>query len=396
MLTAMLVVAALLCTFSAGNRLAEIPGHAQSRLTPSWFGAGNAQQRAFSDIDQRDFAGALRWSSIAVARNPVGQHSTSLLGLSLLGTGQDAAAQRAYTVAATGGWRDVGVQTYWMMAALSAGDDDVAAQRLDALLRIGNRDPQTIDGLTALESTPSGRDALVERLRLTPNWAQWYVRSLRDLHDAALESRLIVIANAFHRGLRLDRRDVANAATALRLNGEIEAAVWLWRHLGGTKDVGLAIADGNFDTAPDGDSIGPFNWTLLENGAMSVRIDSDSPLHSGAALYALSSATTTRRVAQQALVLPPGAYVVRWRSADNGGARSPAIDIRVLCSDPAAEAARPEARPLGHNGSVSEFTVPAVGCRSQIMAIEISPSTGLSSSPSWVDDVSIARMSKGA
>lgn len=393
LLTAMIVVTALLCTFSAGNRLAELPGHAQSRLSPFWFGAGNAQQRAFSDIDQRDFAGALRWSSIAVARNPVGQHSTSLLGLSLLGTGQAAAAQRAYTVAATGGWRDVGVQTYWMMAALGVGDDEVAAERLDALLRAGNQDPQTIDGLTTLEATPSGRRALVDRLRLSPDWTQWYVRSLRDLHDDALTGRLAVIAGAFHRGLPLDRRDIAGTATALRLNGEIKAAAWLWTHLGGGKDTGLTVADGTFDTASKDFPMGPFDWTLLETGAVDARIDSDSPLHSGAALYALSAATTTRRIAQQALILPPGSYAVRWNSADSTGARSSDIDVRVLCSGSAPNAAQGESEPMGRNGSIFEFTVPATGCRSQIVAIEIHPNIGMSRSPVWTDDVSVARVS---
>lgn len=391
-LTGLLLAAAVLCTFSAGNRLAEIPGHAESRLSPSWFGAGNTLQHAVRSVDQKDFASALSWSSIAVARDPIGQHSTSLLGLSLLGTGQAQAAQRAYTVAAATGWRDVGVQTYWMLAALAVGDEDVAAQRLDALLRTGNRDQQTLDGLATLESTSSGRKALVERLRLGPDWERWYVLSLGTLHGDDLTRRMAVIAGAFHRGLRLDRDDIAKAGAAMRQNGEVKAAAWLWSHLGGQRSTGLKIADGSFDGVDKGEASGPFDWTLLETGGVDVRVDHDGPLHSGAALYGQSLATTTRRIAQQALILPPGTYELHWRSAGDDGARSADIGVRLLCSDTGVKAQRPPVIPVGQNGSKAVFTVPAEGCESQLVAIELQPNTTLSRSPSWIDDVSIARV----
>ncbi|MGN6279404.1 MAG: hypothetical protein ACTHM8_11870 [Sphingomonas sp.] len=387
-----LLIGAFLCIFSAGDRLAHLPGHAGSRLSPSWFGAGNAQDNALRAIDQNDFRAALHWASVGVARDPIGEHSTSLLALALLGTGQNAAAQQAYTVAAMTGWRDAGVQIYWLMAGLQVGDLTVAAQRADALLRAGNRDAQTLTGVSMLESTPGGRSALAERLSLSPNWTSWYLLSLEDLQPPALANRIAVIATASRHGLRLDRRQASRAATALRVNGQIRSAIALWRLLGGPSNTGQVIEDGGFEHKTSDRASGPFEWALIASGDIDVRVDENSPLRSGGALYVQSSATATRRIAQQALALAAGAYLIHWRSADAGGERSNHLDVRVLCEGSiptTAEGTVPTA--IGRDQSTLAFNVPETGCDSQLVVINWHPGAVPSSSPVWIDDISIAR-----
>jgi hypothetical protein len=391
---ASLLGVAILCTFSAGDRLAQLPGHAESRLSPAWFGAGNAGYLAIRAVDQQDFASALRWASVAVSRDPIGQHTTALLALSLLGTGRPDAAQAAYTVAANTGWRDAGVQTYWMMTALALGDVNIAAQRLDALLRVGNRDDQTLAGLAALEGTPAGRSALADRLALSPDWAPWYLQDAKNLDGDSLKNRLAIIFAAARTGLKLDKDKIAQTSNALRAKGQIESAVWLWRHFGGDKNAGMAIVDGRFDNVADDSNAGPFEWALLETGGVDVHIDGNAPLHSGPALYARSSSSTTKRIAQQTLMLPPGSYSIHWQSADSTGGRSSNAAIHILCNGTTPANGPADAiRQTGRNGSILNFTVPETGCASQLVAIELHPGTGLQDSPSWIDDVSIARAS---
>jgi hypothetical protein len=386
----LLVAGAILCTFSAGDRLANIPGHATSRLTPNWFGPGDARQESVRAIDKQDFGTALHWAKIVINRDPIGQQSVSLLGLALLASGKPAAAQQAYIAAAATGWRDAGVQIYWMISALALGDDTVAAERLDALLRAGNRDTQTMDGLATLEQTPNGRKALGERLVLSPDWTTWYVRSLGDLHNQALQKRLAVLSDASARGLKMDPNIVASAATALRRHDETAAAAWLWvRFGGGGPDTGKKITNGRFEPMADDASPSPFDWTLLESGMVDVRIDANAPSHTGGALYTLSSATITQRVAQQSLILAPGPYRIHWNATDSQGARSSVMNVRVLCNDAPLVLTKDQPQLTGRTGYFAEFTVPDSGCKSQTVVIEARPQSIGSRAPAWLDNVSL-------
>lgn len=387
----LLAAGAILCTFSAGDRLANIPGHATSRLTPSWFGPGDARQNAVRAVDKEDFGTALRWAKVVVDRDPIGQPSASLLGLALLGSGKPAEAQRAYTVAAGTGWRDAGVQIYWMLSALALGDDAVAGERLDALLRTGNRDAQTMDGLAALEQTPEGRKVLVERLLLSPDWASWYVRGAGDLHGRPLQQRLAVLSAASARGFKAERRIVAIAATVLRTHNEVAAAAWLWTRLGGGGgDTGKKIANGNFEELAEDADLSPFGWKLFESGAVDVRIDANAPSHTGTALYALSFASITQRIAQQFLILAPGQYRIRWNATDSNGGRASALGVRVLCNGTSTALTTDQPQQIGRTGYATTFTVPGSGCASQVVVIEAQPQSVGSRAPAWVDNVSVA------
>lgn len=390
-LVTLLGAGAILCTFSAGDRLASLPGHATSRLTPTWFGPGDARQEAIRALDKQAFGKSLRWARITVDRDPIGQESTSLLGLSLLGKGELAAARQAYTVAANTGWRDAGVQIYWMIAALGLNDDTVAAERLDALLRTGNRDVQTMDGLATLEQAPSGRRALAERLILSPDWAPWYVQGIGDLHGEALKGRLAVLSDASSLGFHVERNIVAKTATALRIHDEIAAAAWLWARLGGGgADTGKSIANGRFEQIAGDANPSPFDWMLLESGAVDVRIDANAPSHTGNALYALSSASIVQRVAQQSLILSPGQYNIYWNATDSAGGRSSALRVRVLCNGKPSALTTEQPQQTGRTGYVAPFTVPDSGCASQIVVIEAQPRSAGSRAPAWLDNVSIA------
>lgn len=365
-----------------------------SRLAPTWFGPGNARQEAIRALDKQAFSKSLRWARVTVDRDPIGQESTSLLGLSLLGNGKPDEARQAYIVAANTGWRDVGVQIYWMISALALNDDTVAAERLDALLRTGNRDAQTMDGLATLEQAPSGRRALAERLVLSPDWAPWYVHGLGDLHDKALKQRLGVLSDASSLGFHVERNIVAKAATALRIRDEIAAAAWLWaRFGGGGAEIGKSIANGHFEQIADGTNPSPFDWMLLESGTVDVRIDANTPSHTGSALYALSSASITQRVAQQSLILSPGQYNISWNATDSAGGRSSALSVRVLCNGTSSALTTEQPQQIGRTGYMTAFTVPDSGCASQIVSIEAQPRTAGSRAPAWLDNVSIASAS---
>jgi len=384
-----LIVAAALCLFSAGDRLANLPGHAPSQLSPSWFGSGNARQAALRALDQRDFGAALDWAKHVVARDPVGEYSSGLLGVSLLGVGQPAAAQQAYTIAASTGWRDEGVQTYWLMTALALGDKAIAAERLDALLRVGNRDGQTLAGLNELESSPEGRAALATRLALGPDWADWYVLSLTTVPSPGFASRLAVMQLAQRQHYRFDPHIVAAVTSSLLAKGRIVDAAQVWRSFGrGKRDVGRALVNGGFEQPRDDGSANPFDWVLLQDALVDVRIDGAAP-GGGSALYINSTATTERRAAQQTLLLPPGDYVLHWTAVNGNGERSPAVSVNVTCN---GSGRRLTSAPVvvGRVGTAVKFTIPS-DCAAQVISIDVQAEPPAARHAIWVDNIGISR-----
>jgi hypothetical protein len=384
-----LIVAAALCFFSAGDRLANLPGHAPSRLSPSWFGTGNAHQAALRALDRRDFGAALNWAKRVGARDPVGEYSSGLLGVSMLGIGQPAAAQRAYTVAASTGWRDEGVQTYWLMAALGLGDNAVAAERLDALLRVGNRDDQTLAGLGELESSPEGRAALATRLALGPDWADWYGLSLTTIQAIPFDRRLEVMRLAKRQRYRFDPDVIAPVASSLLAKGRIIDAAQVWRSFGREgQNAGRSLVNGGFEQPRDADATNPFDWVLFENALVDVKIDGAAP-GGGSALYVNSNATTEQRAAQQTLLLPPGDYMLRWTAVNGNGERTSAVSVNVTCKASGRRLTSASSS-IDRAGNIAMFTITS-DCDAQVLSIDAQAEPPAARHAIWVDNIGISR-----
>jgi len=128
-----------------------------------------------------------------VARAPIEPSSTTLLGASRAASGDDGGADRAFRVAGQLGWRTPMTQSYWLSAALAAGDTRVAAQRLDALLRQRPDLLSRSEVLAPFESDAAGRDALFERLLTRPPWLEAYAGATDPATPAALIARRLPV-----------------------------------------------------------------------------------------------------------------------------------------------------------------------------------------------------------
>ena len=154
------------------DRMASVaPGAA--RHLPKLFATNSLAVIGQADLS-RDPRAALALAERLVARAPVEPASTALLGAARAEIGDDAGADRAYHVAGQLGWRIPLTQSYLEAEALESGDAPVAAQRLDALLRLQPqllRDPAV---LAPFESDPAAQSALVDRLATRPPWLGIY------------------------------------------------------------------------------------------------------------------------------------------------------------------------------------------------------------------------------
>jgi hypothetical protein len=162
----------------AANAL-EVAGEAELRTHPQ-VAAGMAEQ--------------------LVAAAPIEPFSTALLGAARAAGGDESGAERAFRVAGQLGWRVPHTQAYWLRRALALGDAQVAAQRLDALLR---QQPELLRESDALEPFESGgamQAALIDRLATRPPWLGWYSGEVDPIPLVVLARRAAVLMALADRG----------------------------------------------------------------------------------------------------------------------------------------------------------------------------------------------------
>ena len=117
-------------------------------------------------------------------------------------------ARKAFLVSGQMGWRTPVTQLYWLEQAFDQQDYQTAAFRLDALFRSQpalRLDPSV---LATFESNPDATAALVQRLRMKPNWLIHYVAGTSALDVVALERRMEVL-NALARSVEAHVRVLA-------------------------------------------------------------------------------------------------------------------------------------------------------------------------------------------
>jgi len=165
-----------------------------------------------------------------VARAPIEPSSTALLGASRAAIGDDSGADRAFRVAGQLGWRTPVTQSYWLSAALAAGDTRVAAQRLDALLRQRPDLLSRPEMLAPFESDAAAGDALFERLLTRPPWLEAYAGATNPPTPAVLIARrLPVLTMLARRGVVLGCAAIGPALGQLASAGLTSEAATL-RH----------------------------------------------------------------------------------------------------------------------------------------------------------------------
>ncbi|RIA35386.1 hypothetical protein DFR49_4364 [Hephaestia caeni] len=380
---------AVLSWASASDRATAQSTHPEK----SYFGGTAAARTAFAKLAANDPQTALALARRAVRTAPVDPSSTSALGSALLTLGRTDDAYAAFTVAGSLGWRDVPTQLYWLAQAEAAGDVDVLAQRLDALLRLNIRNELIQNALHVLARSTLGQNALAMLLTRNPPWGSRFTTGTGALEGADLAGRMAAIDLAVSKGARIDCNDVGIAARHLISKDHPNAARDLWRHACDRSGNGL-IFNGGFDTNPGIASRSPFTWQLRSEAGLDVAIrPGPKPLH-GDALKIASSMTVRTIAAHQIMALLPGSYRLSWMTALDDGRPDTSIKVLVYCADAGSKsAAEPELGTMGGNRAATEFTVPSEGCPIQTVGIQ-KAATGLQGAETgWIDNIQIVAIS---
>lgn len=299
-----------------------------ARLVPTPFRAEADRSAAASALSRQQPHLAAALANAALRHDPVDARSTALLGAARLLDRDPQAAEAAFRVSARFGWRDPLTQAYWYETALGLGDYDLAAMRLDALLRSGAALVPAEVLLAPIEATPQGRIALARRLARLPVWADRYLAPPGDLARDALIRRAEVVA-ALRDTRSLGCARVGALTRALLERGERARAQSVWQAHCPLSRIGSGIVDADFGQIGRDGGEAPFGW----NRHVHADVDAEfAPLPGGGAELRLrNAAPTSRLVLSQAVQLAPGRILLQAQITVGGKPAGDRLVAALTC-----------------------------------------------------------------
>lgn len=373
---ATLAIAALLSGSDRQSR--EFPN---SPSIIGWpYDTGAARARAISLFVKSGPKSAIAMARRAILSDPISAQTISILGRAQFYAKQPLEANKTFKVTVQLGWRDAMTQMYWLDQALRAGDFKVAAERLDALLR---QNPSSEDRdlyLAVVSTLPEGRNAIAQRLKAVPAWAESYVRDVKELSAEQLAQRADVI-------LRTGRR-VWNCSSAAILTQKLIDAKMLteaqavWRSSCATS--ASLIFDGGFDHLDTTVATPGFDWQLSGRGDVDVRPTTDTT--GNRRLDIEVTASRSLSVLSQLVVIKPGTYRLTWRTPDTPENAARSLMVGLTCNSTLRDAESGDADPTEKHRYTTVFQVDA-SCQAHKITFWLSPN-----SPVHLDDVALERM----
>jgi hypothetical protein len=343
---------------------ASDPGQAR-RVIPG-FVAASLAPRGAGLVDARRYDEALPLAESAVRKSPVDPTSTALLGATRLGRGDAAGAERAFLVAGQFGWREPITQYYWMQRALQVGDYRVASLRLDAMLRQTPELAEEAGLIAPVQANPDGREALAERMAQRPAWLQPFADQTGSLSADQVEQRADVIDRLARKGITLGCDGVGRLASSLVNVGRPLRGKALWD--GQCAEGRGLIGDPAFARLQAGTAASPFDWTIVGDSDVSISL-----VKAGGGdmqLQVASTASFSRKVMTQLLVLAPGRYRLSWTAASSEPVSGPAIQATLACQ-PDTRDVLPATR-IGNDRYVADFQVDGA-CAARWLGFLIQP-----------------------
>lgn len=316
-----LVVAALLSGSDRQSR--DFPS------SPSYLGwpydTGAARAKATLAFVRSGPASAIGFAGRSILSDPISAQAVSILGRSRLYAQQLSEARKAFQVSGQLGWRDTMTQIYWLDQALQAGDYRIAAERLDALLRQAPDDENRDRFIAAVAATPEGRAAVAERLKLAPAWARTMVIQVSELPPEQLLQRVDLMRRT-GRGV-WDCPVSEGIAQKLITLGMLHEAQSVWQLSCETS--GALVYDGGFEQLDTLNPTTAFDWQVSTQGDADIAITADKA--NNHRLSVETTASVTRPIVRQLVVLKPGLYRLAWRMPQIDRSQARAIKVSLTC-----------------------------------------------------------------
>lgn len=347
--------------------LGQLPAGAGTPIliAPAPFADSSLRRAAAVQLADGHDARAASLARKAVVRSPLEPLASSLLGAALLGEQNSVSADAAFRISGQLGWRDGATQTYWMQAALAAGEVAIASERLDAILRLEPLKAHLAVPSAYLEGGQEGRSALAARLANGPGWLPSYFDPGPEVQRFQLVQRAQVAQQLATRKI-VGCAAIASFTRRLVAEEMIGAAQDVWRaHCPPARNA--LLADGDFaDQSPFGRS--PFAWEKFADGSLS-----QVPASPKGGLLLESTASFPRKVVRQLLVLKPGTYRLSWSALDAQGRPNDRITANVGCSPQGPQQRIPAA--AANQRMAAEWRVTG-DCEGRWLTFSLAPGNG--------------------
>jgi tetratricopeptide (TPR) repeat protein len=336
----------------------------------------------------QDQASAQATAREALSRSPMEAQAVSLLAQGLIQAGRRAEAERMFRAATALSHRNTTADLWLFDQAMRAQDYEEAFNRADAVLR---RDDQAylplFDAMYSAARDPAALKPLAARLALAPPWRVVFFARLFTPNTAP----------AFVYPLFDAMREAGSPPTHGELEGYLRVLareekyeqaylVWLLSMQTETLESLDYVYDGEFDGRP---ATAPFGWKL-GGGAGGGAVLEDAP-GGGRALMVNSDGYTAGTYAQQLLVLPPGQYQLVGAMQAPANAAAGELGWSVACVSATPEVlAQAPARPTdGWRRFSAAFTVPAGGCKAQMLTLKSHPGERRTTMAVWYDKLAV-------
>lgn len=370
---AVLAVAAMLSGSDRQSR--EFPS------TPSVVGwpydTGAARAKAALAFVRSGPASAIGYAGRSIMSDPISSEAVSLLGRANLFAQHPDEAQRAFLVSGQMGWRDTMTQIYWLDQALQGGDYRVASERLDALLRQSPDDENRNRFLAAVAASPEGRDALAQRLKLSPPWARTMITDVRDVPADQLLQRLDLMRRT-GKGVWDCPASKIFTQSFIKLN-MLDDAQAVWRlNCEGAESL---VYDGGFDHIDILKETAAFDWKLSDRGDAKIGVTADT--NGNRRLTLEVTGTVSLPIIRQLVVLKPGRYRLTWGTPDTGAIQARRLLVSITCNFDLSNAGEGSPVPGRQNSWSRDFMISGE-CPAQQLVFWLPPKA-----PVHLDDVTL-------
>lgn len=263
---------------------------------------------------------------------PVVRGSLSAYGVALGTAGYPDRAAEVLRAASSLGWRDEVAQAYASTQALVNGEVDLAAFRMEALLRSAPESQLTRQTLAQIMLDDGARLALARRMGEGVEWPANVLIGLRDRPAEEIAATAVLLAEARQFGFRADDR-VARWETFAIYEENPRLAWALWLALNG--EGGLARSGLWDDTFAVADKVGsgtsaPFEWRRATSTSANVNV---GEVDGKPRVEVIGGGFSAQDISRQAIVLEPGRYVMSWSASSRIEGR-PDLHLSAVCVTP--------------------------------------------------------------
>jgi hypothetical protein len=285
----------------------------------------SARSRAMAALQGGQPAQAMSLSARAMLSDPVDPTVIGRYGWAQMLMRNTSGADETFRVSGGLGWRDPSTQVYWLSRSLELGDANVAAQRLDALLRQTPYFEQRDALVAAVLASEEGRQAVAQRLKEQPAWSSVFLSDTGNLPPQDLVNRADVVSRAANGAF--DCLSASRFVDNLMAAGQVEPAQMVWRKVcaPGTD----LVYDGHFTQLDSTARRRAFDWQLSSRGDVDILLqDRNDGSHQ---LGIKVSGPASQIVLRQAMVLDPGAYRLTWSMPGTSPVSAAALRVSLGC-----------------------------------------------------------------